>query len=185
MLATMLRWLLIFVASTRPYETTSTNATKAFGHALAAWRFRPFVTRGTPIPVCTLVRLAYPADQAPRVETLPLPPPPSRSKKRPVVLATSKLIEGQRIAGTKMVVPDDLDKVRIQEMRRHELRGDFRVCLDDTGVVESVLPIRSTGLPGYDRKILAAIHDWRYAPYQIDAVPVPVCTQVVFIYKQR
>lgn len=173
------------VTKAEPFETTSDGVSKAFGHALATWRFRPFVTRGAPIPVCTLVRLAYPADKAPKVETLPLPPPPSRSKKRPLVLANARLIEGRRISGEKAVVPDDADKMRIRNSPHGRWRGRFRVCVDDTGVVESVLPLELTGLPGYDRKLVAAIHDWRYTPYQVDDVPVPVCTQVTFVYAQR
>jgi hypothetical protein len=166
-----------------PYETTSPAATKAFVAAIASWKFRPFVTRGAAIPVCSMVRLVHPAQTA-GVETLPLPPPPSHSKQRPLVLANSQLIEGKRIAGKVSVFPDNVDKVEMYDAGLREITGTFRICIDEAGAVESVLPIRLTGLPRYDQKIMATMHDWRYAPYQIDGVPVPVCTQVIFVFRQ-
>ena len=70
--------------------------------------------RASHMPVCSMVRLAYPATSAPPVETLPLPPPPSRSNKDPIVFSgSSKLVEGNRIAGTR------IDRAR----RRHEGRN--------------------------------------------------------------
>lgn len=47
-----------------PYTTTGSKSSKAFADAITAWKFRPFVMRGQPLPVCALVRLAYPADLA-------------------------------------------------------------------------------------------------------------------------
>jgi hypothetical protein len=94
-------------------------------------------------------------------------------------------MERRRIAGEKLVVPDDDDKVRLQKRGIHRLDGTFRVCVDELCKVESVLPLRSTGLASYDRRILAAIQRWVYQPYLIDDDPVPVCTAVTFIYTQR
>ena len=167
-----------------PFETSSPKATHAFVEAIAPWKFRPFMTRGAPIPVCSMVRLASPADRLPAVEKLPLPPPPSRSKKRPLVLSNPTLVEGKRLAGTKVIIPSDIDKYKLQQSGRTRITGVFRICIDDTGVVESVLPLQLTGLAGYDQKIMSTIHDWKYAPYQIDGEAVPVCTQVTFIYSQ-
>lgn len=170
------------ITKAEPFETTSEKASRAFGHALAAWRFRPFATRGVALPVCALIRLAYPVLQT--AETLPLPPPPSRSQKRPLVLASSKLLEGTRLSGETAVSPDDVDKLRLQQSGKAQLRGTFRLCIDDTGAVESVLPLTSTGIVNYDVKIMRKMHDWRYRPYQVDAQPVPVCTKITVIYDQ-
>lgn len=171
------------IVKTDSFETTSPKATKAFVAAIAPWKFRPFVTRGTPISVCSMVRLAHPVSQAPVVEKLPLPPPSSRSKKRPLMLPSAKLLEGKRVAGTISIVPNDLDKLKLKGGEA-TLVGVFRVCIDDTGVVESVLPIQPTGLPDYDRKIVSTVHDWKYQPYFVDDQPVPVCTHVRFVYRQ-
>jgi len=166
------------------FTTTGPQSSKAFAAAIATWKFRPFVMRGQPLPVCALVRMAYPADKAPLVETLPLPPSPSRSKKRPLVLASPTLLEGKRLAGEKAIVPDDVTKYAIQESGLSKIVGTFRVCLDDTGVVESVLPMKTTGFARYDARLIAAMKQWRYSPYLVDDQPVPVCTAVTFIYSQ-
>ncbi len=171
------------ITSVEPFVATSLDAQQAFIAAARTWQLKPFTVRGRAVPVCAMARLTYPphgrAD-----EILPLPAPPSRSKKRPLVLATSKLLEGKRIAGTKTIVPDDIDRLYIQRRGLGTLRASFRVCIDDTGVVESVLPIRTSGLSSYDARLLAGIRAWRYSPYLIDDQPVPVCTGVTFIYRQ-
>ena len=169
-----------------PFTTTGSKSVQAFASAIKTkWKFRPFVIRDQPLAVCALVRMAYPPDKAPPIEILPLPPPPSRSKKRPLLLTSSKVIEGKRIAGERAVAPDDLEKYAIQEAGNPKVTGTFRICLDDTGAVESVLPMRSTGLGGYDAKIIKVMRQWKYSPYMVDDQPVPVCTVVVFIYTQR
>jgi hypothetical protein len=174
------------ITKTEPFTTTGSKSVEAFASAIkTSWKFRPFVMRGQPRAVCSLVRMAYPPDKAPLVETLPLPPPPSRSKKRPIVLSSSKLIEGKRIAGVRNIPPTDLDRYAIQEAGNPTVTGSFRVCIDDTGVVESVLPYRSTGLAGYDARIIATMMQWKYSPYMVDDQAVPVCTAVTFIYSQN
>jgi hypothetical protein len=186
-------WLKVCVdasgaVTVRPHETTSVNAQTVFVAATRTWAFRPFMIRDRAIPVCAMMRLAYPPGQAPRVETIPLPPPPSRTTRPPLVLARGSkhaLVEGKRIAGVKNIVPDDETKSEIAASRVRRVTGAFRVCLDDTGRVESVLPTRSTGFAAYDRKLLAGIWQWAYSPYLVDNTPVPVCTGVTFIYNQH
>ena len=172
------------ITAVEPLLTTSPDAQKAFIAAARAWEFKPFVVRGRPIPVCAVARLSYPP-HGPNDEVLPLPPPPASNKKRPLVLATSKLLEGKRIAGTKAIVPEDTDKLYIQQKGIGPLVASFRVCIDEAGAVESVLPTRSSGLTSYDDKLLAGIRGWRYSPYMIDDQPVPVCAHVTFVYSQR
>lgn len=174
------------ITKAEPFTTTGRKSVEAFASAIKlSWKFRPFVMRGQPLAVCALVRMAYPPDKAPPIETLPLPPPPSRSKKRTLVLASPVLIEGKRIAGERTITPNDVDRYAIQQAGSPQVMGTFRVCIDDTGVVESVLPMRSTGLAGYDAKIIKAMQQWKYSPYIVDDEAVPVCTAVTFIYSQR
>jgi hypothetical protein len=75
-------------------------------------------------------------------------------------------------------VPDDETKSRIAKYRGNKITGTFRVCLDEGGGVESVLPMHSTGFPAYDHELLAKMALWRYSPYTIDGNPVPVCTTI-------
>jgi hypothetical protein len=177
------------VTSAHPYETTSLAATAAFEDAVKKWTFKPFTIQGQPMPVCAMVRPAYPAASAPAVETLPLPPPPSRSKRKdPIVFAEGAVrsfTEGKRIRGEKRITPDDDTKREIHKAGIGRLVGKFRVCIDDAGAVESVLPFQSTGFASYDREIIGGIQQWVYSPYLADKQPVPVCTSVTFIYSQR
>jgi hypothetical protein len=167
------------------YETTSSKASKAFVAAARMWRFRPFTVQGRPIPVCAMVRMTFPTSTAAEVETLPMPPPPSRGKKTVVVLAGSKFIEGHRTHGKTNLAPDDPTKRELKKRAIKQISGAFRLCLDDAGVPESVLPMRSTPFAEYDAKLMAGMRERRYAPYQIDDHTVPVCTKIVFAYTQR
>ena len=177
------------VTSAHPYETTSLAATAAFKDAVMKWTFRPFTIQGQPVPVCAMVRPAYPAGAGPAVETLPLPLSPSRSKQRePIAFvggAAHKLMEGRRIRGSRLITPDDRTKTAIRHAGGGRLIGTFRVCVDDQGTVESVLPLHSTGFASYDRKLLGNIQQWVYSPFLVDNQPVPVCIAVTFIYQQR
>ena len=171
-----------------PHTPRSYVAMEAFQAIAQTWTFRPFVHAGKAQPVCSMVRMVHPAAKAPPVETLPLPPPPSKNKRPPLSIgqrAFHRLMEGKRVAGDRMLVPDDDTKVVIQKMRVTRVIGTFRVCLDEAGGVESVLPMKSTGLPTYDRVLVAGIYRWKYTPYMIDGQPVPVCTAITFIYSQR
>ncbi len=171
-----------------PYTPRSYVAMDAFIAIAQAWTFRPFEHAGKAQPACSMVRMAHPAGKAPPVETLPLPPPPSKNRRPPLSIGQRRFItvmEGKRIAGDRFIVPDDETKSQVARLRVTKVTGSFRVCLDEAGGVESVLPTKSTGLPAYDRDLLAGMARWRYSPYTIDGKPVPVCTAITFIYSQR
>jgi hypothetical protein len=171
-----------------PFSMTDPKASAAFEKAAMAWTFKPYMIGNRVVPVCSMVRMTYPMGGLPSIETLPLPPARTTSKLEALVLAgpnATKMIEGRRISGTKMIAPDDAIKTLIQRSRVDRITGSFRVCLDEGGNVESILPLRSTGYASYDRKITAGILTWKYSPYLIDGEAVPVCTGVNFIYSQR
>jgi len=169
-----------------PYDPPSYVAMDAFVAIARAWTFRPFEHAGQARPACSMVRMVHPAAKAPPVETLPLPPPPSKRVSLTLTQKKfSKLMEGRRIAGEKRIVPDDETKELIRPYREQRITGTFRLCVNEAGRVESVLPLSSTGFPGYDRDLLAGMARWVYSPYTIDDAPVPVCTTIMFIYTQR
>jgi hypothetical protein len=70
------------LTSVDSYLTTSSGTEAAFLAAARTWTFRPFVVRDQSIPVCAMVRMTHPSNAAPLPETIPMPPPPSRGKKR-------------------------------------------------------------------------------------------------------
>lgn len=175
------------VTNATSYESTSPAAYKAFVTAALTWSFKPFLMEGEPMPVCSMVRPAYPPGGAPAIEQLPLPLPPAmHTGKPPIVLVEgAKVIEGKRISGEKEIRPDDDTKTEMWEKKLSRIVGHFRLCIDERGKVESVLPLLSTGFAAYDRRILSGIQSWVYSPYKIDDQPVPVCTAVMFIYSQK
>jgi hypothetical protein len=170
------------------HEMTSVKAKDAFLGAIQTWKFQPFVIEGQAVPVCAMVRMTYPYGQGPVTEVLPLPPAPSKTKRDPFVFAEGTkhaLLEGHRIAGQIMIAPDDETKKAIHNAGIRRVMGTFRLCMDETGKVETVLPLRSTGVASYDRRIIGGMLAWRYSPYMIDGRAVAVCTAITYIYTQR
>ena len=186
-------WLKVCVAASgavtiEPRETTSVEALHAFADAASSWQFRPFVVRDQAIDVCAMVRLVYPLGHLRGAETLPLPLP-LRATQHVIALkqsgSTTRLLEGQRIAGAINIVPDDETKSAIQRSGVRRVVGEFRICIDETGHVEEILPVRSTRVAAYDREIIAGMRRWVYRPFLIDGQPTAVCTGVTFIYSQH
>jgi hypothetical protein len=188
-------WLRVCVDETgtvslaHTFTTTDPKASAAFEKAAMAWTFKPFMIGNRVVPICSMVHMTYPTGGLPAVETLPLPPARSKkSKVEAVVLSgehATQMTEGRRISGEKMIAPDDAIKTLIQRSRYDRVTGTFRVCLDEAGSVETIVPLRSTGYASYDRKITGGILTWKYSPYLVDGEAVPVCTAVTFIYSQR
>jgi len=132
------------VTLAHPFSTTDPKASAAFEKAAMAWTFKPFTIGARVVPICSMVQMSYPTGGAPRVEVLPLPPARTRSNVEPTTFSGTKapqLLEGHRIAGTKQIAPDDAIKTLIQKSHVDKVVGTFRVCLDETGSVESILPL--------------------------------------------
>jgi len=186
-------WLKVCVAASgavtvEPRETTSVQAQRAFAEAASNWKFRPFMVRDRAIDICGMFRLAHPAGPPQGTETLPLPLP-VRTTGRPAIAlsqkgASARVVEGQRIAGERTIVPGDDARAQMRVMGVERVTGRFRVCIDETGHVETVLPVQSTRIAPYDRKLIYAMRSWVYRPYLIDGQPTAVCTSVTFIYSQ-
>jgi len=173
------------VTSADPRMVTSAGARDAFVAAARTWQFRPFMAAGQAMPVCAMVRPTAPATAGPPVEALPFPAPPSHDGGEPLLLPDPQSVK--RIVGDSVIVPDDPTKVAIQQSQVGPvtITGTFRVCIDRTGKVESVLPFQPTGVPAYDHKIIATVSKWGYEPYLDATGPVPVCIALTFIYSQR
>ncbi len=164
-----------------PRQVTSLGARDAFLAAANAWAFRPFTANGAPVAVCAMTQLVAPSDVAPVEDIMPFPPPPSQNGTHPLMIPPTMLV---RRTGESLVVPDDVTKLDIQRGHISRLTGTFRVCIDRTGQVESVLPYRPTGVPAYDRKIELRVRGWTYQPFIDGTGPVPVCTSLTFNYLQ-
>ncbi len=161
-----------------PRQTTSPAVMRMFEAAATSWRFKPFVANGQAQPVCSMIRMRYPATLTTEPEVLPMPV----GEDRPLLVTSGAL---KLVTGSKMIVPADRDKMRIQNAGGGRWIGIFRACIDETGKVVDLLPVRSTGLASYDQRILAGISQYVYAPVIDRGGPIPVCTFITFIYSQR
>jgi periplasmic protein TonB len=113
------------------------------------------------------------------------PPPPPPPPPAPPQNVPPTMLEGSRIAGDKMITPDDVTKTEIQRSGKEKLVGSFKLCLTVGGEIQQVTMLKSTGFPAYDSKIQSKIRgEWRYKPYNVNGKAVPVCTAVTFIYNQ-
>ena len=113
------------------------------------------------------------------------PPPPPPPPPAPPQNVPPTMLEGSRIAGEKMITPDDVTKTEINRSGKTRIIGSFKLCLTVGGAIQTVTMLKSTGFPAYDNKILSTIRgSWRYRPYNVNGKPVPVCTAVTFVYSQ-
>jgi TonB family protein len=95
------------------------------------------------------------------------------------------LLEGSRIAGDKMIVPDDVTKTEIQRSGKTQLMVPVKVCIDRAGNIASVKVMKSSGFVAYDQKLDREIRKWRYKPFSVNGTPTPVCSAIQFIYRQK
>ncbi len=112
---------------------------------------------------------------------VPPPPPPPRRPK----YVLQHVLERRRIAGHKRIVPGRAVKLHMAKKRKRQIIASFKLCLNKAGTVSRVKLFKSSGYKTYDRTIRRLMRKWRYRPFMVNAKPVPVCTAVTFIYRQR
>jgi len=160
------------------------------------WSIKPFRMGGKGITGCARFAVGYPANlikiplATPRpAAALPEPgaaddadglPPTAGPQNVPPTL-----LEASRISGEKVIVPDDMVKVKITESKRENVIGSFKLCIDTSGAITAITQLKSTGFPDYDAKIIRTMNTWKYRPYKVNGAAVPVCTAVTFIYSQK
>lgn len=185
-------------------DAASPAAAAAFTAAIADWTFRPFEFRGAAQPACSQSLLVYPAASAPSVEQLPPlaalpnadldddamidfsgveisgappPPPPPPPQNLPPTL-----LESLRTSGTKLISPDPATVAEIVKSGKPRIVGSFKLCLTASGTIATVSSLKTTGYPAYDAKLEREMRMWRFRPYLVNRVAVPVCTAETFIY---
>jgi hypothetical protein len=107
----------------------------------------------------------------------PAPSPPK--------IVAPTLLEPLRLAGTKLIVPDDKTRTAIEASGRTKVIASLKLCLDSTGAVSLVRLLRSSGFVAYDQLLDHEMHGWKYKPYIDGGNAIPVCTAVTFIYSQH
>ncbi len=114
----------------------------------------------------------------------PPPPPPPPPPPAPPLVAPAPLAH-MRIAGEKMITPDDVTKTEISRSGKTKLLTTYKICINVSGDVSQVNMLKSSGFPSYDSKISREMKSWKYRPYSVDGQSKPVCTSVTFIYQQK
>jgi len=112
-----------------------------------------------------------------------LPPPPPPPPAPPQNVAPTAL-EASRIAGEKLIAPDDVTKTEIARSGKTKIVASVKLCINVNGGIDSMRILKSTGFPAYDQKIQREMQKWRYRPFQVNGKAAPVCTAVTFIYQQ-
>jgi len=81
-----------------------------------------------------------------------------------------------------VIEPDDATKKQIQRDGKARVIGSYKLCISDAGTVAAISPLKGTGYPAYDQKIVREMHGWAYQPFQVNGKATPVCTAVTFLY---
>lgn len=155
-------------------ETTSPDAERTFSDLAKQWTFAPFAPGGSPIPACGLVRAtSTPTDD---FELLPFDVPIGPGEHAPIATEAVKRVEGD-----KLIMPDEDDRKLFQRLAAVSAIGAFKVCFDESGAIDNVVVLGSTGLPNYDRRIVSTIKStWRYRTVKLNGAPIKACTGATF-----
>jgi TonB family protein len=99
---------------------------------------------------------------------------------RPVTITAD---EAARIAGEREIPLPPAVKQALAAEGRREVVALAKLCLDRQGVPSQVTIARSTGYPEADARIASGMWKWRYRPYRVNGIAVPVCTAITFRYQ--
>ena len=87
----------------------------------------------------------------------------------------------RRVAGEKLVVPDDVSLRRSGTI----LRGMFKYCVDTNGEVSSVSTMQSTGAASYDAQITRTLQAWAFKPVVFQGAVITACSVQTFVFSMR
>jgi TonB family protein len=102
----------------------------------------------------------------------------------PVTIAPSAL-ELQRVSGNTDVHPGKQTRAAMIHAGVSSVKGTVRLCADTAGAVTESTLTESTGYDDYDRKLVAAVRDWRFRPYVVNGTAFSVCSTAEFVYVPR
>lgn len=108
----------------------------------------------------------------------------SNEPARPVPIAPSAL-ELQRVAGNTDVQPSNQTRSTMIRNGVSGVKGTVRLCVDTTGSVTESKLTEATGYDEYDKKLVAAVRNWRFRPYVIGGQVFAVCSTAEFVYVPR
>lgn len=117
----------------------------------------------------------------------PLPPPPLPAPRPPVSTVPRTVppmeLEKLRLAGQKRPpLPAGANMIAHRDHVAQILIG-VALCLSAAGVPTRVDLIKPSDYSDANERVLADVKAWRFQPFTIDGIAVPVCTTLLFIYK--
>jgi outer membrane biosynthesis protein TonB len=136
-------------------------------------------SKPTPLPTLGLPRGGAKRDPAGPAAPVPAPsaaPAPSRDT------IAAKELEALRLSGDPRVAPDLPDQRLVERCNVARVIAALKLCIDTTGTPIVVELLRSSRMPAYDGKLIAAMRTWRYKPYLAEGKPAEVCTAVTFVF---
>lgn len=141
--------------------------------AVKQWRYEPFLLDGKPTPVRTTVFLFLP-----RAE--PAGTTGSRASPRPEAPFDEPIHVGQNVMANRLIHRVDPETPSGLESDHPLGVVILSVVVDRNGKVQEVTVVRGDkGDPGLNSAAVKAVRQWRYKPFVLDGIPVPVRTTVV------
>jgi len=109
------------------------------------------------------------------------PPPAPPAQKAQIVPV--QVLKGLRVSGEEQITPPSKAIVAMERSGATRVVASAKMCLTESGRVQSVSMIKASGYPSWDSKIQSKMRLWKYRPYQANGKAIPVCTSVTFVYK--
>jgi hypothetical protein len=127
-----------------------------------------------------------PGDGPPAIVPVVVAPDPVPQKKDPPpvpAMIDRKMIEGQRIAGTREIQLPDRVVAMVQANGISQLKVMTTLCIDESGQPSRISVNRSSGFADVDAVVKSGMSGWRYRPWMVNGQPARACFGVVFNYK--
>jgi len=104
------------------------------------------------------------------------PPKKEEAPKKPVFVRR-QVVEKFKISGA---TPEYLPAARMAKVQGVVI---VRLCLKADGTVNQSMTKILKGLEALNEEIITKVRTWRYKPYKVDGVAVPVCFPVKFVFR--
>ncbi len=91
------------------------------------------------------------------------------------------ILEAQRLRGSRTIEPDAATKTAIARSATASVTASLKLCIDGGGKVTTVMQLKSSGFPDYDRKLAREMRKWAFKPYRSAAA----CSAFMFSYRAK
>jgi periplasmic protein TonB len=105
-------------------------------------------------------------------------PPPAPA----VQNIAQQMLEGQRIAGDKMIQLGDQNNTMLRNQGVSKMTVRVKMCIATDGSPRSVEFTKGSGYAEVDARIRGEMNKWRYRPYMVNGKPMVACFPVTFNY---